>query len=694
MKRIRFLVLMASSLPAAIQAQSDRRFTLEQVLGAPFPDGLVAASRANVVAWVFDAKGVRNIWVASAPDYQGRQLTNYTADDGQELLDLELSPDGRTLTYIRGSGPNRRGDIPNPTSDPAGAEQALWRIATSGGAPVKLGAGSSARFSPLGDRLVFVRRGTIMSAPVSSPGEPVALAQIRSGARQLLWSPDGKRLAFVSSRQDHSLVGVLDLAAKTVRWMDPSFDLDLNPVWSPDGNEIAFTRIPAGYDPPLFGPLRAGPPWSIRIANVATGVGHEVWRATEGKGSILQEPVGPELIWSSDNRLVFAWERDGWSHLYSITPNGGPPELLTPGEGEVEYVTTTPDGRNILYNTNIGDIDRRHLFRVPAAGGAPVAVSTGTGIEWAPTPVGDGKALAFLRSDARTPAHPAILVDGTAKSLAPQTMPADFPSARLVEPEQVIFRASDGLPIHGQLFLPSGLSAGERRPALVFFHGGSRRQMLLGFHYMFYYHNSYAMNQYLASLGYVVLSVNYRSGIGYGLDFREALQFGATGAAEFNDVTGAGLYLRGRADVDPTRIGLWGGSYGGYLTAMGLAKASNLYAAGVDIHGVHDWNEGIQTFDPSYNPLEKPEAARLAWESSPLAWVDSWRSPVLLIHGDDDRNVDFRQSVRLVEALRKRGIEPERLVFPDEIHDFLTYRTWMAAYQATADFFNRHLGMR
>src|SRR4029077_16842629 len=163
-----------------------------------------------------------------------------------------------------------------------------------------------------------------------------------------------------------------------------------------------------------------------------------------------------------------------------------------------------------------------------------------------------------------------------------------FPQASLVEPEPVIFTAADGMPIHAQLFRPRGIAAGEKRPALLFFQGGSHRQMLLGWHYNSYYNNAYAMNQYLASRGYLVLAVNYRSGIGYGLRFREAERQGAGGASEFNDVLGAGLYLRSRPDVDPTRIGLWGGSYGGYLTAMGLSRASDLFAAGVDFHGVHD----------------------------------------------------------------------------------------------------------
>jgi dipeptidyl aminopeptidase/acylaminoacyl peptidase len=213
--------------------------------------------------------------------------------------------------------------------------------------------------------------------------------------------------------------------------------------------------------------------------------------------------------------------------------------------------------------------------------------------------------------------------------------------------------------------------------------------MLPGWHYMYYYRNAYVFNQYLASRGFVVLSVNFRSGIGYGLEFREALGFGAMGASEYRDVAGAGLYLRGRTDVDPSRIGLWGGSYGGYLTALALARASDLFAAGVDPHGVHDWRDWFRVVLGEEG--RDADAARLAFASSPMADVKTWRSPVLLIHGDDDRNVPFRQSVDLAEALRERGVTVEQLVFPDEVHDFLVHSHWIEAYRAAADFLERKL---
>jgi dipeptidyl aminopeptidase/acylaminoacyl peptidase len=252
-------------------------------------------------------------------------------------------------------------------------------------------------------------------------------------------------------------------------------------------------------------------------------------------------------------------------------------------------------------------------------------------------------------------------------------------------PQQSVFHAADGLELHAQLFLPPNLKPGEKRPALIFLHGGPIRQMLLGWHYMGYYSNCYALNQYLASRGYIVLALNYRSGIGYGHAFFEAPDRAGRGASEYQDVVAAGKYLDGRSDVDSKRIGLWGGSYGGYLTALGLGRNPDLFAAGVDLHGVHDWP--TDNWDGKNIP---PDLTKLAHNSSPVAAVDTWRSPVLFIHGDDDRNVIFTQTVDLVARLRAKGVEVEQLIFPDEIHDFLLNRNWLAAYHAASDFFDHH----
>jgi dipeptidyl aminopeptidase/acylaminoacyl peptidase len=685
----------ALELPLAA-ADAPRSFTLEQVLSAPFPSDLVAAPSGGAVAWVFDAKGARNVWVAAPPDYRGHAVTAYPDDDGQEISEVAFTPDGKSVAYVRGGPPNRASEVPNPLSDPAGATQAVFVVSTSGGAggaPKRVGDGAGFAISPRGDRIAWVEKDKVWWAPLDGSSAASQAFQARGNCRNLRWSPDGSRLAYVSRRGDHAFIGVFHPAGKAVRYLDPSVDQDSEPAWSPDGKRIAFIRIPSSPSArEILRPHREGPPWSILVADAATGKTRPVFRADAGKGSVFREVVSrDQLLWADGGRIVFPWEKDGWTHLYAVPADGGgAPALLTPGAFEVEDLTIAPDGKSILYNSNQDDIERRHVWRVAVAGGKPTAVTSGDGSEWAPVTVG-GDAIAYIRSGAKK--HPTPVIrsgTGAERELAPGSVPAEFPEASLVVPETLVFSATDGMPVHAQLFHPPGLAAGERRPAVVFFHGGSQRQMLPGWHYMYYYRNAYGMNQYLASRGFMVLSVNYRSGIGYGMEFREAVDYGARGASEYRDVAGAGLYLRGRPDVDPAHIGLWGGSYGGYLTAMGLARGSDLFAAGVDLHGVHNWSDWFRVVEDE-DDRDRAEARRLAYQSSPIADVKTWRSPVLLIHGDDDRNVPFSQTVDLAEALRAQGVTVEQLIFPDEIHDFLVQAHWIEAYRRGDEFLEKYL---
>jgi dipeptidyl aminopeptidase/acylaminoacyl peptidase len=687
---MRILIALAVACLAPGSAQSP--FTLDAVMAAPFASELTAAPRGNRVAWVVTSSGVRNIWVAQGPEFKARRLTAYAADDGEQIGGLAWTPDGAALVYVRGTRANPEGEYPNPLGRAGGTEQALWIVHFAGGDPRRLDEGSAPSLSPKGDRVAYLKKGQVWSAALTGEPSPEQLIKARGEASSLRWSPDGSALAFVSDRSDHSFIGVFDPKANLVRYLDPSVDTDSAPAWSPDGKSVAFLRVPPSRALLLFGPKRSAEPWSIRVADAATGRGREVWRAPSGRGSVFHAVTAmDQLVWADQDRLVFPWEGDGWTHLYSVTASGGKPVLLTPGDGEVEHVSLDPAKREVLYSSNQGDLDRRHLWRVAVSGGTPARLTSGQGIEWSPASVAEGGVVAFLRSDSQRPARASLLVSGKMVDPASGGLPADFPQQLLVAPEPVVFKAQDGVEIHGQIFRPSRLATGGRQPAVIFLHGGSRRQMLLGWHSMEYYHNAYALNQLLAGRGFLVLSINYRSGTGYGLEFREALRYGATGASEFDDVLAAAAFLRSRPDVDAARIGLWGGSYGGYLTALGLARASNLFAAGVDLHGVHDWRTETKLFLSSDDFEVQQAALRLALDSSPLAHVKGWRSPVLLIHGDDDRNVEFRQTVELAEALRKQGVEFEQLVFPDEVHAFLTHSHWLEAFRAAADFLDRKL---
>jgi dipeptidyl aminopeptidase/acylaminoacyl peptidase len=693
MKRIALGVALGASVFCG-SANAQKPFTLEQVLSAPFPSDLTAAKSSNRAAWVFDQQGRRNVWVAEGPGFAARQLTKYNEDDGQELSEVRFSSDAKAVVYVRGGGKNAAGQVPNPTSNPAGAEQAVWTVAWSGGDPKRIDAGHSPDISSRGT-VAYVKDGQVWVVPLDGSEKPQQLV-VRGQNFEPHWSPDGSRLAFVSARSDHSFIAIYDVAAKSIFFIAPTVDSDSSFVWSLDGKRIAFARRPAekrdapqGY---FIAPDKPHP-WTIWVAEVTSREAREIWHSSgtlQGSFPFMAEDTGGGVLnWVADNQIVMASEEGGWQDLYALSAEGGAPRLLTPGNCEVEQWSFTPDKKTVLFNSNCGDVDRRHIWTVPVSGGSPRQLTLGHGIEWSPVAVNDGLTLVYVGSQATSPAglfKTTLTPDHMTGALASETWPKDFPSDSLVTPQQAIFKSADGLEIHGQLFVPAGAKPGDKRPALIFLHGGPIRQMLLGWHYMYYYSNSYAMNQYLASRGYIVLALNYRSGIGYGRAFREAPGRAGRGATEYQDVIAAGKFLQARADVDPQRIGLWGGSYGGYLTALGLGRNSDLFAAGVDLHGVHDWP--TDNWDGKNIPAD---LNKLAHDSSPVTAVDTWKSPVLFIHGDDDRNVYFTQTTDLTARLREKGVEIEQLIFPDEIHDFLLHRDWLAAYHSTSDFFDRRL---
>jgi dipeptidyl aminopeptidase/acylaminoacyl peptidase len=683
-------------------AAFSQSFTMQQALSAPFPGNLTAAPAKGRIAWEADIDGKRNIWLAE-PDAKGKgyalqQLTHYSADDGQELNELRWSPDAANIVYVRGDGAQGpTHPIVNPAWFPLGAKQQIWEISAGGGDPRLIADGNSPSIAPNGKTLAYLAAGQVWAVSLDTPNaKPEPILQMRGSTRGLRWSPDGSRLAFVSDRGDHSFIVVYAIAEKSLNYLDPSTDLDGDFVWSPDSTRVAILRVPSVKGMFDYGIHRTGLPWSIRVADVVTGKGREVWRAADGVGSVYQPTASDDqLHWVSGDRLVFPWERDGWLHFYSVPVTGGTASLLTPGDFEVEHAALSCDRKTLVFDSNQGDIDRKHIWRLSfAQDGSTSAlqpVTSGNGIETQPVVASDNASVAVLRSDAHLPLRAAVVENGHLIDIAPQAIPPDFPGSRFVEPQQVIFPSDDGLAIHGQLFLPPVMKQREHHPAIVFFHGGSRRQMLLGWHYSEYYSGVYAMNQYLASKGYVVLSVNYRSGTGYGLNFREALNYGPAGASEFKDAKAAGLYLKSRGDVDGKRIACWGGSWGGYLTALALARESDLFAAGVDLHGVYDWGLLLPELNPENASPEHREKAQLAFSSSPIASISTWRSPVLMIHGDDDRNAPFAETVQQAEALRKHGVDFEELILPDEIHGFLLRRTWLRVYAAMDDFLDRKL---
>ncbi len=656
-----------------------------------FPSHLIISPEGDRIAWVFNQEGRRNIWVAEGPDYKARMLTQYNQDDGQELGGLTFNYDGTVIIYVRGGDTNRAGEYPNPTSNPDGVKQQVWAISFEGSDPWLLGSGHNPVTSPVENKIVFLTRSGVRLAAIAKQPKAQMLFLARGRNSSPVFSPDGSKLAFTSSREDHSFIGVYDFSDHAISWISPSVDMDGYPAWSPCGKFVAFIRFP-GRTGRSFG--RGGRPFSLWVADIAQGTAVQVWQCPNSTGGFSQYYPAETLIWAAEGHLVFYSEHEQWMHLYSLVLKDKSVLCLTPGEYEVENSFLSKDGKTVIFNSNSGDIDRRHLWAVPVEGGKVKPLTSGTGLEWSPCLTSESNDLVFLCSTAIQPAAPGIIKknDNRKRLIAPGLLSENFPLKDLLEPEQVVIKAPDGLTVHCQLFLPKGAKNGDKRPAVIFMHGGPIRQMMLGWHMRGYYHNAYAMNQFLANKGYVVLSVNYRAGIGYGYAFRTAPNQGPRGASEYQDIVAAGRYLQNRPDVDPNRVGLWGGSYGGLLTAMGLARNSELFAAGVDLHGVHDWSMRGRRRSGGGWGIQGEDLMSIAYQSSPVADVDFWTSPVLFIHGDDDRNVDFIQTTDLVLRLRKlKKAKIELLIFPDEVHGFLRHKNWIKTYKTAADFFDRHL---
>jgi dipeptidyl aminopeptidase/acylaminoacyl peptidase len=696
------MAVLGNTAPLA-GAQTRRTvFTLNDVMQAPFASNILAAPTGTAVAWVFNAKGCSNLWVADlSHGAKARQITPYTEDDGFAIGELAWSADANSIAFTRGQ--SLEDDTPaNVNNSPEGTRpREVWLVAMAGGTPHKVGAGDFPSFSPDGSRLLFVDKKRILTVAASGEGDVQPLLIDQGTVDSLTWAPDGKRVAFVSHRSSHSLIGVYDFVGQTIVWLSPSLDYDSSPAFSPDGARIAFVHVPAQKTPPEFFSQRSGQPWSIWTAEVKTGQGRRVWIADAGPGSVFRPmrsptndvpdlPSATNLFWANHDDLVFPWEKSGWLHLYAVPVRGGDARALTVGKFEVTHVVFSQDRKRLVYSSNQDDTDRLHIWTVDVEHGSAVRTAQSHAIEDYPQIGADGTLFA-LQSDGNQPLHPvALSAEGQWQRLAPEAIASSFPSSKLVMPQAVTFTAKDGQEVRAQLFLPHETTS-KPRPAILFFHGGPQRQMFLGFNTHRSYSWIYAFNQYLVAEGYIVLSVNYRGGTGYGLNYREADNLGPGGSSELNDLFGAITYLQGRQDVDSHRLGIWGPSYGGLMTALGLARASDALAAGVDYAGIHNWSTHTSSLG---EPIDGGDANRRAVESSPIATIDQWHSPVLLVQADNDGVVPSQQTTELIEGLRSHNIEHDVIMIPNEIHDLARYSSWMMLFNAADVYFDRHLYKR
>src|ERR1700730_6741219 len=263
------VVVWGSGPALTAQHPVQRPFTVDQILGLPTPDNLVASPVGSTIAWTFNERGVRNIYAAAADDgdFKPRRLTPYTEDDGQELTNLSFSSDGKTIVYVRGGdhGSNRPADAPNPSGSPVQPKVQVWSVAVAGAAPKLLGDGDGPAIAPDGTRVAFVKDRRIWIVPIDGSRPPEAAFFARGTSKSPAWSPDGRTLAFVSNRGDHGFIGLF-VTGQPIRYLAPATSRDSSPIWSPDGRKIAFLRQPGTGGAPRSPLIQTRSRWAILVA--------------------------------------------------------------------------------------------------------------------------------------------------------------------------------------------------------------------------------------------------------------------------------------------------------------------------------------------------------------------------------------------------------------------------------------------
>jgi len=697
------------------------------------------AARA-LTSFPVDAKvdSLRASHAMAQPDSLVKQFPNYFKDDarGARVEAIAWSPDSRRLAVIV------RGDLYVSALEPGTLRRVTYTRAGEG-EPV---------WSPEGRRLAFLRGGAVWMLELER-GLEVQLTEAGGDSlvpSSLAWAPDGRRLAFITrddrGRRDLVIPNYLEerVATRSVKEGLPNMGVrfvelgELMPAasparkpasvrapasadeafrtvsvrlgegkhcnvsaiaWAPDGTRLAITEV--------LGDMRTR---HLHVARADSGSVRTVY--TEADSAWIEEwdwviANDPVLEWSPDgSRILFSSERTGFNHLVSLPvaseANASSvrlrgPENLTDGAWEVGWARWTPDGRRVLVMGSRSSSTERHLEILDAGegdgGGAPLQrLATSPGMNTHPMIGRRGERVVFRHSrfdqpwdlwslDLRRGAKPVQLT---------KTVPDRFRAVKWVVPEIVSLPSRDGITLHGLLYKPRGFDARRRYPVVVFVHGaGSMQNVVDGWTI---YSPNYKFHTVLAEKGYAVFEVDYRGSLGYGRDFRTGVH-NYIGGKDLDDELAGVDYLRKLPWVDAQRIGIYGGSYGGFMALMALFRAPDTYACGAALRFVADWANYYRG-NPWYcvqrlgHPDKNPAAY---YRSSPIHFAGGLQDPLLLLHGVRDDNVHFQDAAQLTERLIRLGKKFDLMMYPRESHGFTAVASWADEYRRIEEFFDAHL---
>lgn len=388
-------------------------------------------------------------------------------------------------------------------------------------------------------------------------------------------------------------------------------------------------------------------------------------------------------------RTWFVSEADGYAHLYTVNPDGSDRRQLTSGKWEVLDAELSPDGKFFELHASAVSPFERHFYRLPVTGGGMERLTTLPGGHNV-TMSQDRRTMADVFS---TPNRPPELFVGPARAGATLAQLTTSPTREWlaqpwIVPEIVRIKASDGIDVPARIYRPKDMKASPNGAAVIFVHGAGYMHNV--HNYWSSYSREYMFNQFLASKGYVVLDVDYRASAGYGRDWRTAI-YRWMGGRDLQDEVDASRWLQKEMQIPAERIGIYGGSYGGFMTLMALFNAPKDFGAGAALRSVTDWAH----YNHGYTAriLNQPQQDSLSYRrSSPIFFAQGLEDPLLMAHGMVDTNVNFQDIVRLTERFIELGKTGwELAVYPVEDHGFVRPSSWTDEYRRIFDLFETNL---
>jgi dipeptidyl aminopeptidase/acylaminoacyl peptidase len=467
--------------------------------------------------------------------------------------------------------------------------------------------------------------------------------------------------------------------AKTEAKEPPARDLELDQlIWSDDGTKAVM-------------PVRAADnkDWWLFAFDPATATTRVIFHEHDDAWVRWQysDFVG---FMPDDRTLWFLSERTGWMHLYTVPFEGGRPRALTSGEYEVDDVSISPDEKVFYFTSSRESLFERHLYRMPIGGGTATKLTADTGWHTA-TISPDGKTLADVYSYTNKPPEVYVAAAGgaLASGVRVTTSPApDFARYPWIDVPIVHFRTRDGVQMPGRIYKPENWNGG---PAVIFVHGaGYLQNVHRGWSTYF---REFMFHHLLRDRGYLVLDIDFRASAGHGRDWRTAI-YRDMGGVDLNDHIDAAKWLASEHQVDPKRIGIYGGSYGGFITLMGMFTTPDVFAAGAALRPVTDWAHYNHPYTANIlnTPQSDPEAHR---KSSPIYFAEGLKGALLICHGVIDVNVHFQDTVRLVQRLIELRKENwEAAMYPLEDHSFVEPTSWADEYKRILKLFEGTLRER